>query len=344
MRYLVIQTAFLGDAILTLPLLTALRRSDDSNWIEVVASPPGAGFLREQGVADSIMEYDKRGTDRGLRAYGRLIRRIREHRIDIALIPHRSFRSALLPMLAGVPVRVGFDESGGRCFLTEVVEYGSRDHEVERVFALAEAVGLATCGRRVPFDIQVPAGAADAVSAVLSERGIEKGRALVAISPGSRWPTKRWLPSRFAAVARALSDERGMTVVVVGSDADREVGAAVSASAGLGVVDLTGRLGLGEWVALLDRAELLISNDSAAVHVAAGVGTPVVAIFGPTVEGQGFAPYIDRAVILGVDLSCRPCGRHGGDRCRLGTLACMTGVSESDVLGAARRLLEGPGQ
>ncbi len=341
MRYLVIQTAFLGDAILTLPLLAALRRSNDSNWIGVVASPPGAEFLRGQGIADSIIEYDKRGADRGPGAYRRLIRRIKEHQIDIALIPHRSFRSALLPALAGVPVRVGFDESGGRLFLTEAVEYRSRAHEVERVAALAEAVGLPFSGGRVPFDIRVPPLADDALNAVLSENGVEKGRALVAISPGSRWTTKRWLPDRFGAVARALSLERGMAVVVVGSDADREVGAAVSASAGSRVVDLTGRLGLDEWVALLDRAELLISNDSAAVHVAAGVSTPVVAIFGPTVESQGFAPYIDRAVILGVDLSCRPCGRHGGDKCRLGTLACMTGVSESDVLGAADRLLEG---
>jgi heptosyltransferase-2 len=342
MRYLVVQTAFLGDAVLTLPLLSVLRRSGGSNWIGVVASPPGAEFLRKQGVADSVVEYDKRGVDRGLSAYRRLISKIRELEIDVALIPHRSFRSALLPALAGVPVRTGFDKSGGRLFLTDVVKYRSRDHEVERVVALAEPVGLALESGRVPFDVRVPPGEADALGAVLSERGIEAGRALVAISPGSRWPTKRWLPDRFAGVARALSGERGMTAVIVGSDADREIGAAVSASAGSDVVDLTGRLGLGEWVALLDRAELLISNDSAAVHVAAGVGTPVVAIFGPTVEGQGFAPYIDRAVIVGVDLPCRPCGRHGGDRCRLGTHACMTGISESDVFNAANLLLGGP--
>ncbi len=341
MRYLVVQTAFLGDAVLTLPLLSVLRRSGGSNWIGVVASPPGAEFLREQGVADLVVEYDKRGVDRGLSAYWRLISEIKELHIDVALVPHRSLRSALLPALAGVPVRAGFDESGGRLFLTDVVKYRSRDHEIERVVALAGPVGVVPESGRVPFDIRVPPGETEALGAVLSECGIEVGRALVAISPGSRWSTKRWLPDRFAGVARALSAEHGMTAVVVGSDADREVGAVVSASAGSDVVDLTGRLGLGEWVALLDRAELLISNDSAAAHVAAGVGTPVVAIFGPTVESQGFAPYIDRAVIIGVDLSCRPCGRHGSDRCCQDTHACMMGISESTVLKAANRLLGG---
>ncbi len=341
MRYLVIQTAFLGDAVLTLPLLSVLRRRGGANWVGVVASPPGAEFLREQGVADLVVEYDKRGVDRGLGAYRRLISDIRKLHIDVALVPHRSFRSALLPALAGVPVRVGFDESGGRLFLTDVVKYRLRDHEIERVASLAGPVGVVLESGRVPFDIRVPSGETGALGVALFERGIETGRALVAISPGSRWSTKRWLPDRFAGVARALSDEHGMTAVIVGSDADMEVGAAVSASAGSDVIDLTGRLGLGEWVALLDRAELLISNDSAAAHVAAGVGTPVVAIFGPTVEGQGFIPYTDSALIVGVDLPCRPCGRHGGDQCGLGTHACMTGVSESDVLKAANRLLSG---
>lgn len=112
MRCLVVQTAFLGDVILTVPLLRLLGRDSRVSEIFVVASPPGADFLDGQRVADRVITFDKRGRDAGPAGMMRVIRELKELSPDVALVPHRSFRSAFLPFAARVPRRIGFDEIG----------------------------------------------------------------------------------------------------------------------------------------------------------------------------------------------------------------------------------------
>jgi heptosyltransferase-2 len=338
-RCIVIQTAFLGDAILTLPLVSALAASSEVSWLGVLAAPAGSEFLSGQGVADTIITYDKRGADRGLAGTSGIVAEVRRSRADVALIPHRSFRSALIPTLAGVPERVGFDVSGGRALLTETVPYARGPHEVERVYSLGEVVGLARHGdSRVAFRIRVPDAEAGAADGLLVAGGAGEAP-LIVVAPGSRWATKRWLPERFAQVADRLSASRDSVTVIVGSDEDRRACSEVERSMKTRAVNLAGELSIGAMVAVLARAELLVSNDSAAAHVAAGLGTPVVTVFGPTVVAQGFSPYTDAARVAEARLPCRPCGRHGGDRCRLGTTACMSGVSAEAVLRLADELL-----
>ena len=339
MRVLVIQTAFLGDVILTLPLLGLARATEGVEWLGVIAAPAGAELLRTQELADEIIEYDKRGRDRGVAALLRLARFVRRLDVDAALIPHRSFRSALLAWAAGIPVRVGFDESGGRCLLSKVVPYRARHHEAERAASLIEGAGGALSTGRVPLRLTPREGDLDTVDGLLAEAGFRDGAPVILVAPGSRWSTKRWPPERFGEAAAVIAERLGAVVVVTGSPEDREAGAAVARAAAGPLLDLTGKLAIGPWIALTARARLLLSNDSAAVHVASAVGTPVVAIFGPTVTGQGFRPYASDARVVEVDLPCRPCGRHGAARCPLQTMACMRGVSVGAVVETAMALL-----
>ncbi len=343
MRCLVIQTAFLGDVILTVPLLDLLRRAAGISRTLVVAAPPGAGFLEEQGVVDRVVTYDKRGRDAGVRGMARVVRELREFAADIALVPHRSFRSAYLAFAARAHRRVGFDASAGGLFLTERVPYLTGVHEVERVAALAGALGVVLPDGRVPFELSVPGRGGDELALALSDRYAASAAGAVVVAPGSRWATKRWLPDRFSAAAEELSRELDTTVVVVGSHEERDIGAVVSGSIPGGVVDLTGRLSLKALLALVSRARVVLSNDSAVTHMAAGLGTPVVSVFGPTVPSQGFAPYADASAVVEASLDCRPCGRHGSDRCPLGTLGCMEGVSVGDVVSRALELVGGEG-
>jgi heptosyltransferase-2 len=338
-RCLVIQTAFLGDAILTVPLLSLLKRDHRITELVAVAAPPGAGFLVGQRVADRVIDYDKRGADAGTGGMARVIREIRKHSPDVALVPHRSFRSALIPLAARVPRRVGFDVSGGASLLTERVPYRRGDHEIDRVAALVGPLGIEPPRGRVPFGLRVPDGEADALADALSKLGIVPGRPRVVVAPGSRWATKRWLPERFALAARRLSDELGADALVVGSEADANEGAVVARDAGAAAHDLTGALPVGQLLALTAGAALVLSNDSAVTHIAAGLGVPVVTVFGPTVPAQGFSPYTDLARVVEAELDCRPCGRHGSDDCPLGTLECMELVSVDDVVSAALELL-----
>jgi len=338
-RCIVIQTAYVGDVILTLPLLDLLRASGRAAWVAVLAAREGAEFLRLQGAANEVIAWDKRGRERGLRGTVGAARALRALDADLALVPHRSFRSALLPALAGVRDRAGFDESGGRLLLTRTVPYRARPHEIERIALLAGAAGVALLAGRVPFSVRVRPEDAARAARLLEEEGVAPGQAVVVVAPGSRWPTKRWLPERFAAAAAALAGDLSGRVVIAGSTSDRESASAVASALAPPPVNATARLDMGAWIALIARGSILLSNDSAAAHVAAGVGTPVVAVFGPTVPDMGFAPYAARSRVVGADLPCRPCGRHGHRACPLGHLDCMRLVTAEEVVAAGRELL-----
>ncbi len=339
MRCLVVQTAFLGDAILTLPLARLVRGLEGVTWVGVVAAPAGAEFLRTQRGLDEVLVYDKHGADGGARGVRRITGTLRSRGVDVAFVPHRSFRSALVTALARIPRRVGFDESGGRLLLTDRVSYRAYPHEIERTSSLIRIVGGTLPRGRVPFEIDVPANGAEVVDEALGGLGVPRDAAVVGIAPGSRWPTKRWDPVRFASVADALVDETGAAVVLVGGAGDEEAGEAVAESMRVAPVNLIGRTSIAAWLGLIARVQVLVSNDSAAAHAAAGLRTPVVAVFGPTVPEQGYAPYSDVARVVGGDVDCRPCGRHGGERCRLGTMVCMAEIGVDDVLAPARELL-----
>jgi len=343
MKCVVVQTAYLGDVVLTVPLLSVLRDDRLVSEVTVVASPPGSSFLREQGVVDRVITYDKRGADSGAGGSLRVVREVRDLEADAALVPHRSFRSAMMAALARIPVRVGFDASGGRPFLTEALPYRAGDHEVDRVGSLAGALGVTLSEGRLPFELRVPDGARESLSARLPA-DVSGRRGRVVVAPGSRWATKRWLPERFAAAAGRIARELGTDVVVVGAGYESDVCAEVARATEPPAVDLSGDLPLGQLLATVADASLVLSNDSAVTHLAAGLGAPVVAVFGPTVRAQGFTPYTDLARVVEKDVACRPCGRHGSDRCPNGTFECMRGVSADDVVTAALELLrEGGG-
>jgi len=338
-RCLVIQTAYLGDVVLTVPLLMILRDSPRVSWLGALLSPPGPELVLGQGIVDEVIAYDKRGHDSGVRGLLRAVREVRRLRPDVALIPHRSFRSALLATLAGVPRRVGFDVSGGRALLTETLSYRSGKHEVERVAGLAALAGVELPGGRLPFALRPPEGTESRLTAALVERGVRGDAGLIVVAPGSRWATKRWSPGAFARAADELAREVAATTVLVGSDADTEVCASVRELMDSVAVDLSGGLPLGRLIALVKRAQLVLCNDSAVAHVAAATGTPVVAVFGPTVPAQGYAPYTDRARVVETELECRPCGPHGSDRCPRGDSICMESVDASSVVAAALEVL-----
>jgi heptosyltransferase-2 len=337
-RCLVIQTAFLGDVILTVPLLRLLRGLDGVTRVGAVVTPSGSELLRDQGIVDEIIEYDKRGRDRGPAGFLRVARAARRLGVDAALVPHRSFRSALLALAAGAGDRVGFDASGGRILLTRAIPYALGDHEAVRVARLIEGLGGALPASGLPIGLTVPDVGRDEAVGALAAAGVGAAE-IVVLAPGSAWATKRWPAERFAGTADALRERLGAAVVLSGSEADRGVAADVARRTAGPVIDLTGHLSVSGWIALIARARLLVSNDSAAAHVAAAVGTPVVAVFGPTVPAQGFAPYGARSRVVEAAIACRPCGRHGAGRCRRGDLACMRGVPVEAVVGESLDLV-----
>jgi len=328
MPTLVIQTAFLGDVVLTTPLLSALAALHGP--VDVVTTPVAAPLLETHPAVRTVIPYDKRGTDGGWGGVRNLARRLNGEGYSRAYLPHRSLRTAALAFLARIPTRIGF--AGGWSFLyTEARPKPRTGHETVRLMALAD-------GAPGVYPPQLRATPEDEEAAARLIEG-----PFVAIAPGSIWGSKRW--PYYAQLAARLGER--VAVVVVGGKDDVELGDQIVSAVGPSgrpAVNACGRLTLRESAALIGRANALVTNDSAPLHLATAMGTPVVALFGPTATEFGFGPLRPGDVALGIDsLQCRPCSSHGPPRCPLGHHRCMRELTVPAVfaaiegLGALRR-------
>jgi len=329
----VLQTAFLGDVVLTTPLLRELRRAHRGAAITVVTTPVGAETLAGHPSVDSIEVFDKKGKDRGPWPLARVARRLRAAAPDVVVAAQRSARSGVLALASGAPLRIGFEGAPGRFAYTRPVPWKGDDHAVRRYLALAVPAGGDPAADPRPH-LPVAQDSRQRISSLLGAAGIGADAPVLAVAPGSVWGTKRWVPEGFAAVVRA-APELGLAPVLVGSGEERALCDEVARASRAAAVNLAGRLRIGDLAAALERAAVLVSNDSGAGHVASAVGTPVVSIFGPTVVSFGYTPFGEaNRVVEHPGLPCRPCDRHGPQVCPLGHFRCMRDIPPERVLDA----------
>jgi len=346
-KILIFHTAFIGDIVLTLPLAQVVHARMPGSSISFVATPVASAALRNHPAIQEIIPYDKKGKDRGVAGMFRLAGLLRKRRFDLAIVPHRSLRSALIPWLAGIPRRIGFATSTAPVLFSDRVNYRGDRHEIGRDLDLLEPLGIVPPVGELPHlcpnedDRKI-------VHALLDRRKADSASfdtsRLIALAPGSVWNTKRWPMESFRQLCRMLV-ESGLSVVLVGGEDD----VALCESIAGGVesnrpLNAAGALSLLQSAELIRRCKAAVSNDSAPMHLAVGVGTPVVAIFGATVPAFGFGPTGPRDRVLGIEgLTCRPCGIHGGDVCPIGSFVCMHGITPDEVYRAVRSILDGDG-
>lgn len=330
--FLVIQTAFIGDAILTLPLIQVLKKLEPDASVDVVVIPRTAELFGTHQAVQRVLVFDKRGADRGLNGLKRIVGRVQERAYDVALIPHRSLRSSLIARLGKVPIRIGFDRSAGWFLLTDKIRYEPSLHEVERNLSLLSGLGIRWAVRELPQIYPSP-NDVGRVDEFLKSSNLADVASLVAIAPGSVWKTKRWLEERYVELAKELV-RNNQCVLLIGGKEDEPLCNDVKLQADSPRVTIAaGKLTLLQSAELIRRCRVLVSNDSAPMHLAVAMRTPVVAIFGSTVPEFGFAPYGERDVVIETNgLSCRPCSVHGGHRCPIKTFDCMVNISTQDVL------------
>jgi len=354
---LVVQTSYLGDVILTTPLLTVLATRGP---VDVVTTPGAASILANHPAVRTVIPYDKRGDSRGLGGFWRAAQTLRarygasgsigdptaraadDDRMPVAYLAQGSMRSAALALLVGCDDRVGFATSAGRALYTRRVPYHAERHHAERLWLL----GAASADVEPPAEARQPRlypGADDvaAVDALLEASGYA-GEPLIGVAPGSAWETKRW--PYYPALA-ALLVSRGR-VAIIGGPGDQPQAAEIITAIGrrrTAVIDATGRLPPLATAALLGRCTVLVANDSAPQHLASAMGTPTVTVFGPTVPEFGFGPLAPRHVAVGhPGLTCRPCDRHGPRRCPLGHWRCMRELRVADIEQLIARLAAPP--
>jgi heptosyltransferase-2 len=312
---------WLGDVVLSLGAVRDVRRQFPSARLEILARPSVAGLY------DAVPEVDAVRTSRGTGADARALRGA----FDAAVLLPNSFGSALATWRAAIPERWGYATDGRRLLLTRAVAVPATvlgESQVYYYRAMLAAVGF-TVSASPDNSLQCPDD--------WRTRGSERfgARPRIALSPGAAFGSaKRWRPERFAAVGDALARARDAEVVILGAASDRALGEAIAAQMTSHPRVLCGQTTLAELIAILADAELLITNDSGAMHVAAALGTPLVAVFGPT-DWRETAPVGARHRLVREPVHCAPCLLRD---CPIDH-RCMTAVSVERVLGAAREVL-----
>ena len=339
MRILVVQTAFLGDVVLTTPLLRELRRVHPQASLWVLTTHTGRRVLGERSPADRLLVLDK-GWDRaGRRSCRRVLRQLTRERFDAAVAAHRSVRTGMLVRLSGAPLRVGFARAPGAWAYNQRVVWDAGKHAAERYLDLAGPLGGQPTRADPRPSLAISPAADRRVRKLLRAQRISPQCEILCLAPGSVWATKRWVPEGFAEVLQA-SRRLGLTPLLIGSPGERELCEQVNALAGEPAPVLAGQTGVRELIALLARARVLVGNDSGPAHVASAVGTPVVSIFGSTAPAMGYAAFGPRTrVVEHPSLACRPCGRHGAHVCPQGHFRCMREIRPAAVIDRLTELL-----
>ncbi|MFQ6103481.1 MAG: glycosyltransferase family 9 protein [Candidatus Glassbacteria bacterium] len=339
-KVLVIQTAFPGDLVLATPLLESIKKMDEMTHLALVTIPKNASLFENSPFVDDLLLYDKSGAEKGIIPFLRLVMRVRREKYDIAFIPHPSLRSALLARFGGVGKRIGF--AGRWCSLlyTKSVDADGLSHEVERNLRLLESLG--GIDKRAKPRLFPSEADSSLVTEMLKSAAIDAKKPFIAIAPGSNWPTKAWPIDRYRRLIEILSAE--YPIVLVGGGEDKEFCESLADMKDRRwanpVVSSAGGANLIQSAVMISRARLLISGDSAPLHLASAMGTPVVVIYGPTVPEFGFYPYGVPYRIVQKELPCRPCSIHGPRECPQDHFSCMRDIDEKEVYDAAVRLIE----
>ncbi len=338
-KILVVQTSFLGDAVLTTPLLSEARRRFPEAELTVLCTPQAKNLFEGNPDIDEIITDDKKGEGKGWIGIWRRAKDLRSRGFTIALSPHKSLRSALLLYLAGIPFRVGFRQSAGWFLYHRRVNRDSTRHDVERNLSLLRPFGIDPADCQPDLRAEVDPCARGAVERLFHSLGIQRSGFIFGINPGSVWPTKRWTAEGYAELMIKLRKEYRCQILLFGGPEDEPIVTRIQRFAGNIGLSLVGKIDLQQLACALDWCDLLITNDSGPMHVAVARRVPVVAIFCATTPSLGFYPYSSRAVVVEKELPCRPCSPHGGRRCPLGTEACMRLIKAEDVLRGVEQFL-----
>lgn len=325
---LVIGPRWVGDMVMAQTLFSALRERFPDSPIDVMAPAWAAPLVERMPQIRARIDAPFGRGSLDFLARRRLGRSLRG-RYGRAYVMQGSWKSALVPFFARIPVRVGHRREMRYGLLTDIVPLPKalKRKTAQNFFRLAGGGTFAA-----------PRLAIDTVNqaALLITHGL-KAQKFVAFMPGAEFgPSKRWPGERYASLAREVL-ARGFGVVLLGSPNDATVTDEIAAAAP-GAVDLAGKTRLEDAIDLIAGARLAVSNDSGLMHIAAAVGTPVVALYGST-SPENTPPLADRRELIWLGLECSPC--HSRD-CPLGHHNCMKAMSVETVTAAAEKLLAGP--
>lgn len=343
MTQVVIQTAFLGDLILSIPLLTAIKEKfPNDNLVLICKSGLGAFFLNSK-IVDQVFEVKK--GDRS--SYKKIITELNQLAIDNVFCVHRSLRSQLMALQIKAKRKIGFRSWAGFFIFKDQIPFQQAWPEALRQLNILTTVDEKVKSQLSSQDwtyLNKPDGTGK-LPLLPNEFTVQKyfssmnqKEKKVALFPGSVWATKKWTEQGFATVANSFL-QQGYQVYLMGGPDEKELCLTIQMLCP-GTQVLAGQLSIVQSIDFIRSCQLVIANDSAPTHMAAFQNVPVVSIFGPTTLDLGFRPWSSQAVIVeNNNLNCRPCGKHGPQRCPLGHHHCMKHIDAATVFQAASNLI-----
>lgn len=329
-RFLIIQTAYIGDVILALPIAQVLKKNLDAE-VDFLCIPKTSLIVKSSKYVDNAIVYDKYGRDKGYSSFRILSNRIKFRRYDAIISPHRSFRSTLLSYFSKSELTISFDNSALSFLYNKRIPYKRNIHEIQRNLMLLEPLGIKETEIIRP-ELTISEEDKKVVELLLKKFNISENEPYITIAPGTIWFTKQFPAHKMIGVLDLLSKE-SIKIVLVGGKGDIELSRfLVDKTHNKNISIAAGKLNIIQSAELIRRSKLILTNDSAPLHLANSVGTKVIAIFGATVPEFGFFPYGKDDVIFETKgLKCRPCSIHGGKRCPIKTYDCFERIEEEGI-------------
>ncbi|MGL5122654.1 MAG: glycosyltransferase family 9 protein [Fusobacteriaceae bacterium] len=334
MKILIIHTAFIGDIVLSTPLIKKIKDVYKESTITYLTTPVGYSILKNNLEINEIIIYDKRGKDKGVINFFKLAKKINLEKFDIVITLHRYLRSSILSWLTGSPIRKGYKNATFSWCFTEKIKYRQNIHEVERILSfLPKNNEKADC----EYKIELFPKEEEALK-IKNLIGEYKGKKIVTIAPGSKWFTKKWPLEYFNEVIKNLKEEKNIFQIIIGGKEEKLLNVVI----GENCIDLRGKTSLLDLAEILKISDVVLTNDSSPIHLASAFkNTYIIALFGPTVEKFGFFPWSKNSEVLeNKKLECRPCAIHGGNHCPKGHFKCMLSITPEEVIKKIRKKIK----
>lgn len=332
-KILVIQTAFIGDAVLTLPMIQELKKNNPDYLIDVLAIPTTAEIFSASPFVNEVIVLDKKGKEKSIFSLIKFVKEIKKKNYSKIYSPHRSARTSFIVMQSGVNETYGFDISSLRHVYKHLIEYKPDQHEVQRNLKL---IGNNSDDWKIRPHIEISQRTKEKVDIFLEKTISEK---IIAVAPGSIWNTKRYPRDYYIEIIKYFVND--YSFILIGGKNEESLCEEIARQFENKVINSAGFFSLTETVELLRRCRLLISNDSAPAHLAAAANTPVLMLYCSTVPGFGFYPYMDGSVYLSYDdLSCKPCGIHGYNECPLKHFLCGRNLKPEKVIQKVNMMVQ----
>lgn len=335
-KILIIQTAFIGDAVLTLPLIQKLKELYNDAEIDVLSISSTEEIFNASPFVNKVFVIDKKNKHKGLFSLYKFVQKLKKKNYSKVYSPHRSYRSAIITKLLSVKESFSFSNSKFKFFYINIIPYDKNKHEVQRNLDLITYKYDDESWRMLPV-VKFKENSKNKVEDFFVN--LKSNIKFAAVAPGSIWNTKKYPEKHFVEVIKLLKED-SYTVFLIGGKDDENLCNSIKNKSGEKVISVAGKYTLIESIELLKRMDILIANDSAPTHLGVCANIPVLTIYCSTVPEFGFYPYNKKSSYISYNnLQCKPCGMHGLKECPIKSFDCGNLIEPQHIIMKIKEML-----